>query len=476
MLFTSLQFPIFFLIVTAIYFLLPHKHRWVLLLAASYYFYMCWKIEYIFLIVASTLIDYYCGLQMEIRSEKSKRKKFLYLSLFVNLGILFAFKYFNFFNDSLRELFNSLNRMYEVPFFDVLLPVGISFYTFQTLSYSIDVYRGEKKAEKHLGYFALYVTYFPQLVAGPIERSTRLLPQLFKEQSFISSRVFQGLRIMLMGFFKKLVIADYLAVYVDRVFSYPEHFTGFPVYLASVFFVFQVYCDFSGYSDIAIGAAKIMGIDLMENFRRPFFAKSIRELWRRWHISLITWFKDYVYVPMGSRSSSTSRWLFNLIIVFVISGLWHGANWTFIAWGFLHGLFVCIDILSKKIRIQFYKVTFLDRLPAFLDLLKIIITFNVFAISAIYFRADSISDAHILLNNLFNTTTRIPIIPTFSINIAFISITTLMTIEYLHEFKAKWLKGFQMPSLLKYGFYSILIILILIYTGYNPEQFIYFQF
>ena len=268
MLFNSIEFLVFFPLVLIGYFSMPHKYRWIFLLLASYYFYMSWKAEYLILILVSTGIDYFAALRMSAVSEKSKKKKYLFMSLLSNLGILFGFKYFNFFSDSLRAVFDQFNIFYDVPAFDVLLPVGISFYTFQTLSYSIDVYRGDKEPEKHLGKFALYVAFFPQLVAGPIERSTRLMPQLHLNYKFEYDRVVDGLRLMLWGFFKKIVIADRLAHYVNLVYNNPDDYFGLQVIIATIFFAFQIFCYFSGYSDIAIGTAKVLGIDLMENFKK----------------------------------------------------------------------------------------------------------------------------------------------------------------------------------------------------------------
>lgn len=350
MLFNSLQFLVFFPVVVALYFATPHRFRWILLLAASYYFYAAWRAEYLVLIIASTLVDYGCALRMGAIAEQARRRRWLYLSLASNLGMLFAFKYFNFFSDSARAVFDSLNIFYGVPAFDVLLPVGISFYTFQTLSYSIDVYRGKQKPERHLGIFALYVSFFPQLVAGPIERSTRLLPQFFEKHEFDAARVTSGLRLVLWGFFKKLVIADRLAVYVTAVYSDPAAYNAPTLVLATYFFAFQIYCDFSGYSDIAIGTARVMGYDLMRNFRRPYFAASIAEFWQRWHISLSSWFRDYLYIPLGGNRVAWWRWYVNLFIVFLVSGLWHGANWTFMVWGGLHGMYLVASLITKNQR------------------------------------------------------------------------------------------------------------------------------
>jgi len=299
MLFNSLHFLFFFPVVVGVYFIIFHRFRWIFLLTASYYFYMCWKVESVVLIMVSTLVDYFSALGMERAKGEGKRRLYLFLSLTANLGLLFMFKYFNFFNDSIHQLFNHFNIFYGVSNFNLLLPVGISFYTFQTLSYSIDVYLKMRPAETHLGYFALYVAFFPQLVAGPIERSTRLLPQFFKKQEFNYDKARSGLLLMLWGFIMKVVIADRLALAVNTVYADPTAFTGVPILIATYFFAIQVFCDFAGYSCIAIGVARIMGIDLMENFKRPYFARSIYDFWNRWHISLTSWFRDYLFIPLS---------------------------------------------------------------------------------------------------------------------------------------------------------------------------------
>ncbi len=350
--FNSIHFLFFFPIVIFTYFSIPHKFRWVLLLAASYYFYMCWKAEYVLLILFSTFVDYFCARRMEAVPKTSARKKYLVLSLVTNLGLLFSFKYFNFFSDNVQFVLDRFNLFVDLPYFNVLLPVGISFYTFQTLSYTIDVFLGKIKAERHFGIFAVYVSFFPQLVAGPIERGKNLLPQFQTVQSFDYNRVRFGMALMLWGFFKKLVIADRLATFINPIYNNPQDFSGVELMLATYAFAYQVYCDFSGYSDIAIGSAKIMGIDIMQNFRRPYFSKSASEFWRRWHISLSTWLNDYVYMPLLARVRYWGGFAtpFALIMTFTLCGLWHGANWTFVMFGFVHGLAITIEILTKKSR------------------------------------------------------------------------------------------------------------------------------
>jgi len=399
MLFNSLQFLIFFPIVIALYFITPFKKRWILLLIASYYFYMCWKVDYIILIIISTLIDYICSNKMAKIDLKKKRKKWLLISLVSNLGILFGFKYFNFFSENIQMLFNQYNIFYEMPFFNVLLPVGISFYTFQTLSYTIDVYNNKTPAQKHLGVFAVYVSFFPQLVAGPIERSNHLLPQFFKEHKFSYDRVKSGLQKMLWGFFKKIVIADNLAILVDGVYNNLDNYTGVTLLVATIFFTFQIYCDFSGYSDIAIGTARVMGFELRENFKRPYFAKSIQEFWQRWHITLSSWFKDYLYIPLGGNRVVKWRWYYNIIITFLLSGLWHGANWTFIIWGALHGTYLIFAIILNSPK-QYLSEIIRKYSLKFNKILDVAITFVLVVFAWIFFRANNLDDAIYVIKNM----------------------------------------------------------------------------
>ena len=311
---------------------------------------MSWKAEYIILIIISTLVDYIAGKKIYTSNSRKEKKFFLWLSILVNIGILFGFKYFNFFNESTGIIFGELNLFYNIPQLEVLLPVGISFYTFQTLSYTIDIYRGKTIPESHLGIFALYVSFFPQLVAGPIERSNNLLPQFKRYYYFEYNRVVSGLRLMLFGLFKKVVIADRLAEHVNQVYNSPDQYFGISIIMATILFAFQIYCDFSGYSDIAIGAARVMGIRLMINFNLPYSSRSISEFWKRWHISLSSWFKDYFYIALGGNRVVKWKWYYNLLLTFLVSGLWHGANWTFLLWGLLHGIYMISAIFKNKIK------------------------------------------------------------------------------------------------------------------------------
>jgi len=482
MLFNSLHFLIFFPIVVSIYFALPVRQRWIFLLAASYYFYACWKIEYLLLIVISTLIDYYAGLKMGKTTEKRLRRRYLLLSLFANFSLLFTFKYFNFFNASLGQICNWFNLVYQVPSLKLLLPVGISFYTFQTLSYSIDVYRGEREPEKHLGIFALYVSFFPQLVAGPIERSTRLLPQFYEQHRFDYHRAKDGLILMAWGFFKKVVIADWLAIFVNQVYNHPGSYPGLPSLVATYFFAFQIYCDFSGYSDIAIGAAQVMGFRLMLNFNRPYFAKSIGEFWKRWHISLSTWFRDYLYIPLGGNRVARWRWQLNIFLTFLISGLWHGANWTFIIWGGLHGFYMLTSTWTKPVRDKITTLTKLNRRPRLLKILQVGLTFHLVLFSWIFFRANSMSDAFTIIGHLFSNFDPAGL---FSINefgrqhfaLAIVSIAILIVVETVQSRIniRGWLS--TRSAVVRWAVYYTLVMIILLFGAYDSSRaFIYFQF
>ncbi len=393
MLFNSLEFPLFFVAVVVLCALVPQRGRWGLLLVASYLFYAAWEPGYLALIVASTLVDYAAGRAMGAHAERAGRRPWLLVSLAANLGLLFTFKYYDFFRLSLTGLAEAFDVSVHPPALDLLLPVGISFYTFQTLSYSLDVYRGDRDPERHLGFFALYVAFFPQLVAGPIERSTRLLPQLRGALGGLDmERLRSGLLLMLWGFFKKLVIADRLAVYVQAVYGDAGTHAGAPVVLATYFFAFQIYCDFSGYSDIAIGAARILGVDLMQNFRRPYLATSVREFWGRWHISLSTWFRDYLYIPLGGNRRGPGRRGFNVFLVFLLSGLWHGASWTFLLWGALHGLYMLVGSLWEAKRAPSVSPpSGLRRVMAGL------LTFHLVLVAWVMFRADDLATAGRLL-------------------------------------------------------------------------------
>lgn len=480
MLFNSLEFILFFPIVVAAYFALNPKYRWILLLLASYYFYMCWSYKYIILIMLSTFIDYFSGIFIH-KSEKKKVKTiFLLASLTTNLGLLFFFKYFNFFGDSLNYVFDKINIFYNVPSYDYLLPVGISFYTFQTLSYTIDIFNGKQKPEYHFGRFALFVSFFPQLVAGPIERSVNLLPQFRQDFKFDYDRVKNGILLMLWGFFKKVVIADRLAEYVNLVYNNPGDFGGLHNVIATFFFSFQIYCDFSGYSDIAIGAAMIMGYSLMTNFRRPYFALSIREFWARWHISLSTWFRDYVYIPLGGNRVVKWRWYYNLFITFLVSGLWHGAEWTFVIWGALHGFYLVFAIWTTKLRNQFNTFIGLTKLPKLYHFMQVFVTFVLVYFSWIFFRANNTNDALMIIGKTFNFSGNMNLnLFNFGVDfyIAFISIIVLLVVEYFEEFRQLSLNlQVKLSRPVKWALMLLVIFIIFILGEWDESDFLYFQF
>lgn len=493
MLFNSFEYLVFFPTVACLYFILPFRFRWIILLAASYYFYMAWKAEYIFLIIGSTLIDYFCSRKIGELSSKRTKLLYLYLSLLSNLSVLFLFKYFNFFTTSVNVLFSTFNWNASIPLTQLILPMGISFYTFQTMSYTIDVYKGKLKPEKHLGVFALFVSFFPQLVAGPIERAENLLHQFRQKFSFDYTRITDGLKLIAWGMFKKVVIADRLAIMVDNVYSDPTAFTGIPLILATVFFSFQIYCDFSGYSDIAIGSAQVLGFRLMDNFNRPYFSKSIGEFWKRWHISLSTWFRDYLYIPLGGNRVVKWRWYYNLFITFLISGLWHGANWTFVLWGALHGVYLIMGIITKSYRIKFVDKLGLNEYPLLHKNLNVFSTFILVSFAWIFFRANHLQDALHIVSHLFTHSMQQvqPIITnqdfarekllylgvdktTFIISIGSIIFMEFVHVIQRHNRIRQMLR--HRPFLLRWSIYLTMIFSIIFFGIFNRAEFIYFQF
>ena len=395
MLFNSFEFIVFFIIVTLFYFLLPHRARWVLLLAASCIFYMAWNPWLIMLIAFTIAVNYFASIAISVSRGKRRKKRYLIAAMVINFSLLFIFKYLGFMNSTMLALFDN----WPVEAVNIILPMGISFYTFQAAAYTIDVYRGDIKAERHFGIFMLFIMFFPQLVAGPIERSKNLLPQFYEKHRFDFERAVSGVRIMLWGFFKKIVIADRVAIAVNTVFNSAGSYSGLYLVLASVMFCFQIYCDFSGYSDIARGCARVLGFRLMDNFQNPYLAKSIKEYWRRWHISLSTWFMDYIYIPLGGNREGTAKKYRNLMITFLVSGLWHGANWTFVIWGALHGFYQVFGQMTYGFRKKIKKALHVDGTPV-MNLISMIITFALVAFGFILFRANTISDAVYIIKNL----------------------------------------------------------------------------
>jgi alginate O-acetyltransferase complex protein AlgI len=498
MLFNSFNFLLFFPLVTGLYFLLPHSYRWFMLLLASCIFYMFFIPEYVLILIFTIVIDYYAGIFLENEKNPVKRKRWLILSLIANIGVLAIFKYFNFFNTNIELLAHKIGWNYPVPMLEMVLPIGLSFHTFQAMSYTIEVYRGNQKAERHFGIYALYVMYYPQLVAGPIERPQNMLWQFHQKHSFDYQRVTDGLKLMAWGLFKKVAIADRLSSLVNPVFDHPEKYEGMSLLIAAVFFSFQIYCDFSGYSDIALGSSQVMGIKLMKNFDRPYFSKSIAEFWKRWHISLSTWFKDYLYIPLGgNRMGKYITWR-NLLITFMISGFWHGANWTFVAWGALHGFYLVFALLTERFRTSIRSFIGLTRFPLVEKIIQATTVFSLVMLAWIYFRADTIAKANYIVKNIFTG------VPRFfyqlftdskylwfeaitlkagrnSVMFEFGIIALLIAgMEWVHWMQRGrsgrvWLN--DKPLIIRWGFYLILSWCILFFGVYHSKnEFIYFQF
>jgi alginate O-acetyltransferase complex protein AlgI len=476
MLFNSFHFLIFFIVVTSLYFLIPYKQRWILLLASSCYFYMVFVPIYILILGFTIIIDYFAGIYIE-NALGGRRKLLLMFSFIANIGVLAVFKYYNFLNENLSILLHGAGYQNPIPYLSILLPIGLSFHTFQAMSYTIEVYRGKQKAEHHFGIYSLYVMFYPQLVAGPIERPQNLLHQFRENYNFDYDRVIEGLKLMLWGLFKKLVIADRLAIYVNAVYNNPEQHNGTTLILATVFFAFQIYCDFSGYSDMAIGAAKVMGFKLMTNFNRPYFARDISEFWKRWHISLSTWFKDYLYISLGGNRVSTSRWYFNLFFVFMISGLWHGANWTYIIWGALNGFYLVFAIISQGFRTKFNKLIGISKLPKLNHFLQIFITFILACFAWIFFRANTLEDASLIIKKVFLTSGKLYIGDFQHLIYGICAIIFLVFIEFRREFFLVGALPFKTNHWIKEQMaYAFLIVLILLVGVFDGGQFIYFQF
>ena len=497
MLFNSLDFLIFFPVVVLVYFVLPYRVRNMWLLVASYYFYMGWDPKYALLIAVSTATTWGTGLLLEWfgRDDSTglQRKLLLAVCLVFNLGILFFFKYYDFAITNLGTVFRPLGISFRAPAFDVVLPVGISFYTFQALGYVIDVYRGEMKAEKSLWRYALFISFFPQLVAGPIERSKNLMGQIYERHSFDAKRVRDGLLLMGWGFFEKLVLADRIAILVTEVFDNYTNHTGLEIVLATVLFAFQIYCDFGGYADIAIGAARVMGFRLMKNFNSPYYAVTVSDFWRNWHISLTTWFRDYVYIPLGGNRCSRWKWCRNLLVTFSLSGLWHGASWNFVVWGGLNGFYQVIGKLTEPFRTVAKKRLGVRTDCASYRFFQRVITFILVDFAWLFFRAKGFMAAFRMIEQgvsnfgLFSLLDSQTLMGLSTIGmdekdfyVMLIGLTVLGLVDYFRQ-RVDLKAALDRQNLVfRYFVYYIMIFTVLIFGIYGPEYdasaFIYFQF
>lgn len=487
MLFNSLDFAIFLPIVFVLYWLLAKNIRLrnLFILAASYYFYGCWNWKFLSLIIISSIVDYYIGQKLGKEESQKKRKLLLYGSLLVNLGFLVYFKYFNFFIESFVDAFSLFGRELKIETLSIILPVGISFYTFQTLSYTIDIYKKKLEPTNDIIAFFTFVAFFPQLVAGPIERASHLLPQFSKKYAFNYAQVKSGILLILWGLFKKMVIADRLAIVVNETFNNVDNYMGVEFMIGTIFFAFQIYCDFSGYSDIAIGISRTMGFDLMKNFERPYFSKSITEFWRRWHISLSTWFRDYVYIPLGGSRKGKYRTYFNLFMVFFISGIWHGAAMTFVIWGAIHGIIIVLEKATGTQRKRLFESIKLDKKNIFGKIFFITITFAIVCFAWIFFRANSAKDSWIIIDKIFSFQMGdINIASDLGLNAvefyaSFIFIILMLGFEWFH-YRINMAKKLALQHFtVRWGFYivaAVVMIIFGVYGSFKESEFIYFQF
>ncbi|HPG41476.1 MAG TPA: MBOAT family O-acyltransferase [bacterium] len=470
MLFNSSTFFIFLPIVFILYWFVTNRHLRMqnfLVLVASYVFYGWWDWRFLSLVIFSSLVDYFIGRRLQHTEQTAKRKFLLLVSLLINLGLLGTFKYFNFFVESWNSAWQTLGVHMNLSTLKIILPVGISFYTFQTLSYTIDVYRKRMEPTRDIIAFLAFVSFFPQLVAGPIERASNLLPQFFKKRHINSQDLIFGSRKILWGLFKKVVVADNMSPYIEQVFNNPGHYQGMTIFFAVIFFAIQIYCDFSGYSDIAIGTARYFGFTLMTNFRMPYFSRSIKEFWSRWHISLSTWFRDYVYIPLGGNRGSLAKWQRNLLITFVVSGFWHGANWTFLLWGFIHGFFNSLEALATRFNVNILKSS---------GILAIFYTFIVVCFSWIFFRAASMHDALIIIQSSLQPV----FMPAFILGpyrflvTVFIALV-IFSIEFGYQFNSVR-QIYHTQRWYRWAFDYSLVIMIILFGQATSSEFIYFQF
>lgn len=478
MLFNSIDFAIFLPIVFVLYWFVAQKQlrlQNLLIVAASYVFYGWWDWRFLSLIAFSTIVDYTIGISLSKQQNQTKRKLLLWISIFVNLGFLGFFKYYNFFLENFISAFSFFGTEINANSLDIILPVGISFYTFQTLSYTIDVYRKKLEPTKDIIAFSAFVSFFPQLVAGPIERATNLLPQFYKKRQFIYANAVDGMRQILWGMFKKVVIADNCAKYANDIFNHSDDYSGSTLIVGAILFTFQIYGDFSGYSDIAIGTSRLFGFNLKQNFAFPYFSRDIAEFWRRWHISLSTWFRDYLYIPLGGSRGGTLMKIRNIFIIFVVSGFWHGANWTFIVWGALNAVYFLPLLLTKSNRKHLEIVAYNRRLPKLREFFSILFTFSLTIIAWIFFRAENINHAFSFISEIFSDS----ILNSFEV--LPIKIILLICFMLIIEWFGRKNKHALSDALqlnkryMRWSLYIFICILIFVFKG-HLQEFIYFQF
>lgn len=480
MLFNSFEFLIFFLAFLTLYFSTPYAKRWLIILIGSYIFYMAWKPAFAALIFVSTAVDYFVAIFIAKSEQKRTKALILSLSIAANLGLLFTFKYLDFFISSIVGMSGIFGMKIDLPYAELILPVGISFYTFQTMSYTIDVYRGKIPAERNFGKFASFVIFFPQLLAGPIERASNLLPQISAPKTFNFNDFASGALLAIWGIWKKVCVADLIAPFVNGVYAEPQNFNGSYLTLATVLFAIQIYCDFSGYSDTARGIARMLGYELMLNFRQPYFSTSLSEFWRRWHISLSTWFRDYVYVPLGGNRNGKTMWARNILLVFLISGLWHGAAWTFVIWGLIHGFWLLLEAEAKRLTGNSVGASRVITKTQWLA--GLLVTNVIVLVSWVFFRASSLDDAWYILDNLWSIgpmnygTFKLLHLTSFEIVLLACQIMTLMTIDYVLAFNpSQAMRVWTLPHAKKIAF-SLLTIEIAFFGVFDKIEFIYFQF
>ncbi len=472
MVFNSIEFLIFLPIVVLLFYLLPHKWRWLMLLAASCVFYMWFVPKYILILLVTIVIDYSAGILMERYADQHKLKKtFFVISIVSTLAVLLVFKYLNFLTANLDQLCASLGMETHL-LTHIILPIGLSFHTFQSMSYVIEVYRGHQKAERHFGYYALYVMFFPQLVTGPIERPGNLLHQLHEKKEFRYENISKGMRLILFGFFVKMVVADHLGEYVDEVYGHLDEYNSWSVLGCMFFYSFQIYCDFFGYSTIALGSAKLMGFDLMDNFRSPYLSKNIAEFWHRWHISLSTWFRDYVYIPLGGSRVKFGRWAFNIMVVFVLSGIWHGAAWTFLLWGFAHGL---LHIIEKALHNRFpSKESQSKWVQISVDALCVLKTFVLVTLFWVVFRATDLEHLKAIFVTAFTNFgggEQMSVKPGMWI---YLGLFILSDIVLRNTRFDAWCEG--KPMVVRWLIYAVLVFMVIACSSVKNFPFIYFQF